>query len=357
MRVLIRFIVSIVPILLFAVFCIPNVVVSAGVQVTAIVPGICGNDLTEVLEQCDGTDLAGASCTSLGYQSGTLECSPTCSFNVSQCTPIPVVVPPSGGGGGGGGGGGSSPPSAAGQVVFRGKAYPQSDVTLLKDGSVVATTKAGADANFELTVSNVSVGTYNFGIWAEDAKGIRSTTHNFSISIGSGGSTLVSGIFLPPTIGLDKIEVKRGDPLTIFGQSQGASVVSIVVNSDTELLKKVTADASGSWTYKLDTLELEMGDHHTKARSASETDISTFSTALAFKVGTQNVAAPGTTKTPIKVCAARGDLNDDCKVNLVDFSILAFWYNKASPLPKVDLNKDGKVNLVDFSILAYNWTG
>ena len=45
------------------------------------------------------------------------------------------------------------------------------------------------------------------------------------------------------------------------------------------------------------------------------------------------------------------------KVNIVDFSITAFWYNRPSPPPAIDLNKDGKVNLVDFSILAYYWTG
>jgi hypothetical protein len=44
-------------------------------------------------------------------------------------------------------------------------------------------------------------------------------------------------------------------------------------------------------------------------------------------------------------------------VNLVDFSILAYWYLKPNPDPKVDLNSDGIVDLVDFSILAYYWTG
>jgi hypothetical protein len=36
---------------------------------------------------------------------------------------------------------------------------------------------------------------------------------------------------------------------------------------------------------------------------------------------------------------------------------MAFWYKKPSPPAKVDLNSDAKVNIIDFSILAYNWTG
>ena len=51
-----------------------------------------------------------------------------------------------------------------------------------------------------------------------------------------------------------------------------------------------------------------------------------------------------------------GDLNNDNRVDLVDFSILLF--NWGVPKDSIaDLNKDGKVDLVDFSILLYWWTG
>lgn len=54
------------------------------------------------------------------------------------------------------------------------------------------------------------------------------------------------------------------------------------------------------------------------------------------------------------------DLNCDGRVNLVDFSILAYWWKRpltAVAKQRVDFNGDGKVDLVDFSILAYHWTG
>ncbi len=52
------------------------------------------------------------------------------------------------------------------------------------------------------------------------------------------------------------------------------------------------------------------------------------------------------------------DISPNGKIDLADFSVLAYWYKR--PLTdevktKVDLNKDGKVDLVDFSILAYYW--
>jgi hypothetical protein len=40
-----------------------------------------------VSEVCDGTDLAGASCTSLGYKGGTLKCGAWCDFDTTTCDP------------------------------------------------------------------------------------------------------------------------------------------------------------------------------------------------------------------------------------------------------------------------------
>ena len=51
------------------------------------------------------------------------------------------------------------------------------------------------------------------------------------------------------------------------------------------------------------------------------------------------------------------DLNNDNRVNLLDFSIMAFWYKRLTFPPKVDLNTDKQVNLTDLSILAFCWTG
>src|SRR3989339_594807 len=46
----------------------------------------CGNNLQESGEVCDGTDLAGESCASQGYSSGTLACQAGClAFGTSSC--------------------------------------------------------------------------------------------------------------------------------------------------------------------------------------------------------------------------------------------------------------------------------
>ena len=46
----------------------------------------CNNNVADGNEQCDGTDLRGKSCTDVGsYAGGTLKCTSTCSFDVSDC--------------------------------------------------------------------------------------------------------------------------------------------------------------------------------------------------------------------------------------------------------------------------------
>jgi hypothetical protein len=45
----------------------------------------CGDGVANGSEACDGSDLAGASCSSLGYATGTLGCTASCGFDVSGC--------------------------------------------------------------------------------------------------------------------------------------------------------------------------------------------------------------------------------------------------------------------------------
>jgi hypothetical protein len=50
----------------------------------------CGNDRQEGSEECDGTDLDGQTCARLGMGGGTLMCDSLCKFDVSECTNLPA---------------------------------------------------------------------------------------------------------------------------------------------------------------------------------------------------------------------------------------------------------------------------
>jgi hypothetical protein len=260
-----------------------------------------------------------------------------------------------GGGGGGGGGGPATLPTNPVNVIVRGVAYPGSRVNLLKDGQLSASTQSGPDARFEIQLSGVGEGTFTFSVWASDKNGVRSTLYPFTVTLTKGATTVISGVFIPPTVSIDYETVRRGDPLRVIGQSAPAATVSVIFHSDNEIIENVVSDAQGLWTYALDTLRLDYGDHTTQARSKKENDISTLSKTIAFKVGTVNVAA----KKEMVGGASRADFNADGRIDLADFSIMLYWYKRTltAKAPPVDLNNDGKVDLVDFSIFAFNWTG
>jgi len=259
--------------------------------------------------------------------------------NISAQVPSPPSPPPAGGGG-------VYIPPIETKVIIQGKAYPLISVTVLQDGKVATVTNADSQANFKVEISKITPGVWTFGVWAEDKKGVKSITFSFTTNIISGMITTISGIFLPPTIEIDKTLVQRGEILNILGQTAPQSEVSIIVNSPEEIIKKTKAETDGTWFYDFDTTPLEEGSHTSRAKATSLEGLSsTFSQALGFSVGK---GMPGAIQ--------KVDINGDGKINLVDFSILL--YNWGIPKnPATDFNDDGKVNLTDFSIMLFYWTG
>lgn len=257
-----------------------------------------------------------------------------------------------------------TPPIAPGPInmidttdvaIFKGLAYPESIVSLLKNGIVIAQIPSNQDGSFDIRVRNLNPGVYSFGLRAQDKNGLQSKLVLFTIFISSSVATIVEGIFMPPTITTDKIIVKKGEQIIVGGSSAPNAVVRLSVASSFELLKKVEANASGTWSYSLDSKDLDMGDYNVKAKSLLLTDLSSYSEIVPFSVGTASTIRPK--KSLLYGFRKRCDLNDDGRVNLLDFSIMAFWYKRSTFPPKVDLNSDNRVNLTDLSILAYCWTG
>ena len=297
----------------------------------------CGNNIKEVGEQCDGPDLAGGICTDFGFTAGTLTCNANCTLNTSACTS-------------GGGGGSRHVTIPQTTVSFSGRAYPNTTITLLKDAQIVAATIAGPDAKFQITLTSLSAGNYIFSLYGKDKEYQRSSLFTFPVSVTEGVTIDIGGIFIAPTINVDKSEVKWGENLTIFGQSVSQGEITIVVNSEQNFFAKTQTDEDGVYLHNFDTTALEMGQHFTKSKAFIDEEISSFSKSVSFLVGTR-------TTFKQKTETFKGDVNNDRRVNLIDFSITAYWYKKPLPPSSIDLNNDGKIDLADFSIMAFHWTG
>ena len=241
-------------------------------------------------------------------------------------------------------------------VSFSGRAYPLSRIELLKDGQIVASTIAGPDARFSITVTGLNAGIHVFFVIGKDKDGIRSLPFVVPVTLTKGVIVEISGIFLSPTLAVDKEIVKQGHNIAIFGQTTPESVVTIGVASSQEIFYAVGSAADGVFLYNLDTAFLELGNHETRAKATKDNEVSGFGRTVDFVVGTKDVL------TEDLDCAKRGDLNDDCRVNIVDFSIAGYWYKRGLSdemriRENTQLNGDGIINIIDLSIMAFNWTG
>lgn len=240
-----------------------------------------------------------------------------------------------------------------GSVSIAGLTIPNGAVTILEDGAPGATATAKPDGSFTANVTGLERGTYSFDIYAADSGGRKTGSAGETLSVTSGSTNAISGVILPPTIGLATTTVPVGGSAEVSGESTPGSVVQVSVTGAsgsattyTASSSPATSTTSGAWAITIPAADLSQGTYQIKARTI-EPDQSTsdYGEVLALGVG---VAAPSDSAT-------KSDLNGDGKVDLIDFSImLANWGTSDAA---ADLNGDGTVGLADFSILLFNWTG
>jgi hypothetical protein len=155
---------------------------------------------------------------------------------------------------------------------------------------------------------------------------------------------------VPPTIRAGATQVNPGAVIALSGQTVPSVTVQVSINNGLRTIT-ATADESGQWTTNFDTSGLGAATYTAKARFIEGTGAvrreSSYGTLLQLNVGVEG--------RPL----SNSDLNRDGKVNLVDFSILVFWWGSpgGNSNPPADINGNGRVGLEDFSILLFNWTG
>jgi len=305
----------------------------------------CGDQILQPLygEECDdGNNISGD------------KCSVVCQ---NEQEPVSEAPPPpsSGGGGGSGVGSGTISMLSPTRVIISGLAYPDSNIHLLIDGEEASTARANRDAEFKFDFENITPGSTTFGFWAEDANGIRSILLTTTFQVTQNAATTVSGIFLPPTLQIGTKQIAQGDPVKFSGQTVPGVTVEVSINpeNDPDAINSSEGSSSqdvGVWSIDVDSASLANETFHIArtifyATSSAGTLVqSGFGKSTSFYVGTQELS---------DVISA--DLNNDGKINIVDFSMLIFHWGTDELI--ADLNQDGTVNLTDFSILVFNWTG
>lgn len=244
------------------------------------------------------------------------------------------------------------PPTPPDTIIkFRGIAYPNATITFERQGTILATLPTDPTAKFDVLFGSQPAGIWTYSVYAEDIGSQVGIASNFTLSITSGTTTTISGIFLGPTIAADESSIALSDSVLIFGTTAPAGAVTIFVSSEEEKTFTTTAGSDGVWTKQILGSDIGLGDHNIRSKATTiDSGISAFSRTIPLTV----------TDSPPELCDGRNraDLNCDGLVNLTDFSILLFYWQQRNPAnARADINADGTVNLTDFSILLFNWTG
>ncbi len=269
-------------------------------------------------------------------------------------------------GGGGGGGIGTGLGIGSGEylpnpplpenpdVILEGWAYPNSTVVLLLDGQEKEEMTTDSQAAFSFGLTDLSQGVYTFGIRARDGDGLESTLNNSTFYIQEDTKTVVSDIFLSPTISLSQTQVNPGEIINASGQTKPGSTIEVwlypdkINLSDEDIIKATKeVDSTGKWQVFVNTSGLGAGNYKIKARAyVDDIGYSNFSQELNIGVG----------EAPKEEGECAGaDLNQDGRVNITDFSILLYYWGSDDSC--ADQNHNGTVDLIDFSIMMYYWTG
>lgn len=339
---------------------------------TTINLSICGDLIVDPGEQCDVIGETGVySTTIVGRQcTATCDFGPYCGDGILQtsyneqcddanntsgdfCSALCKIEPAGSGGGGTSGGGGSSggstKPQGDTQVSITGIGYPGTTVNFLLDAKTIGSVRTNNAGRFEFATV-ASPGTATLGIWSTDNSNRRSITVNNTFDVTQGAVTNVSGLIVPPTIFVANPKIIPGTPLVVVGQTIPNAKVEIHFNKS-ETIATATSGSDGVYTLTYNTNTLKRAQYTIKARSVTGTaplfTQSSFSSSVQLFVGVDGAAS-----TP-------SDLNRDGKIDLIDFSILIFWWQTAGgdSDPPADISGNGKVSLEDFSILLFNWTG
>ena len=348
---------------------------SFGYATTSLTLSVCGNLTVDVNEDCDVPGETGVySQTIVGRQ-----CDTSCHFgpycgdgilqtshleecddgnNISRdfCSAICKIEPAGSGGGGssgGGSGGGGGQKKDLGTTVVNitGKAYPSRTINFLLDGSSIGSVQSNNTGTFEFS-TKASPGTATLGIWALDIFGTKSITLSNTFDVTQGAVTNLNDLLLPPSIKVSQTNFNPGDILTVTGQSVPNATINLYIDKNsTSVVASGQSDGNGSWTILFNTKDLSANTHVLRARSLTGTPPLQIQSGLSSSVQlSAGVAGKITTSS---------DLNRDGKINLIDFSILIFWWQTTggNSDPAADINGNGKVSLEDFSILLFNWTG
>ncbi len=227
-------------------------------------------------------------------------------------------------------------------LIFEGWGFPNQEVTLLKEGEAFSTATANSNGEFSFRMNEPLEGIFTFTLQTQDSQERRPADVSFTIEADPDKVVRIPDIVFAPTIGINEVAVMPGDNLEVSGISVPNGVIdATIINSKGEEVSRSTVvNSQGEWALNIDTNALEEDRYRIRAKVLVFAEESGYSRVLSFAIG---------------IVCLPADLNCDGSVDLIDFSILMFYWGTSDP--RADINGDGVVDVIDFSIMMAYWTG
>ncbi len=227
-----------------------------------------------------------------------------------------------------------------GNLILSGRSSPGSIIFVYEGDSLIGTDYADSSGNFNKTLSGLSLGIHNIGLWSRDTNGNNSEVLDYQFNINQAQNTQISGIMIPPTSSLEANSVKRSAPLWLNGLTFSSGRVNISIASIKDNINNdYQADNSGIFTANINP-KLHLG---TKNYSIIAYD------------GYGGVSQATDMKSYEVVRTS--DINNDGNINIKDLDLYKEDYTiKDFKNVLNDINDDGGCNLSDLSIMMYDWS-
>ncbi len=232
------------------------------------------------------------------------------------------------------------------EVQFSGRAYPGANVTIYQkafgtDVPIKQSEINSADGSFDVSQIGIIQNVYNYSLIITDKEGRQSQVKSYNLDVYANALT-AKDIFVPPTLGLVRAVVAKGDFLTALGFAGPNNDMEFEID-DRIAVGKTKANAEGSYKWLFNTAGLSFGSHRVRARQIN---------SPGQKVIQKSDWSPTLTFTVSPLFTPKTDLNNDGIINISDWSIfLSRWHSPDETARKhIDLNGDSKVDISDFSI-------
>ena len=175
-------------------------------------------------------------------------------------------------------------PFAGGILIFKGYAYPNALITLKRDGQIIASVFADANAFFEISLTQMNLGKSDFILGAQEVfSGNFSIFYKFNLEIERNSNMVIDGIVFPSILNISKNQFISGEKIKFFGFSIPNSEINLKINSNLTDYSILT-DSLGKWDFIYYTDLTPPGIYEVKVKTLFNNLISEYSAPLFLEI-------------------------------------------------------------------------